>query len=117
VKAPAPLDAASKDLLGLACATPLDCANMATWISGLRAGRGEGGMALALLARAAREDPNDETRWLRLADAASSAGAHGEALDALEKVARRRGGADEALKRRIDAERSHVMDGLLTRPR
>jgi tetratricopeptide (TPR) repeat protein len=117
VKAPALLDAAAKELLALACVTPIDCANIATWLAGIRLGRGEGGMALALLVRAAREDPNDEARWLRLADAASNAGAHGEALEALQKVARRRGGADPALKQRIETERSHVMDGLLTKPR
>ena len=117
VKAPALVDAASKDLLGIACVTPVDCANIATWLAGIRQARGDAGMGLVLLARAAREDPSDDARWLRVADAASGAGAHGEALDALEKVARRRGGADATLKRRIDAERTQVMDGLLVRPR
>jgi hypothetical protein len=116
IKAPAVLDTASKDLLGLACISSVDCADTATFLAGIRSSRGEGGMALVLLARAAREDPGNDARWLALADAASSAGAHGEALDALEKVARKRGGADPALKKRIDAERSQVMDGLLVKP-
>jgi tetratricopeptide (TPR) repeat protein len=117
VKAPALLDAASKDLLGIVCAVPRDCANFAAWIAALRVGRGESGTALVLLARAAREDPGNEARVLQLADAASAAGAHGEALEALEKVARRRGGADPVLKARIDAERAKVMDGLMAVPR
>jgi hypothetical protein len=54
---------------------------------------------------------------LQLADAASAAGAHGEALEALEKVARRRGGADPALKARIEAERAKVLEGLMAVPR
>jgi tetratricopeptide (TPR) repeat protein len=103
------LDASSKELLGNACLTPATCADMVTWVAGVRRGRGDNGMALALLARAAREDPGNEARWLRVADAASEAGAHGQAMDALDKVARHRGGADPALKARIDAERTQAL--------
>ena len=109
------LGAASKDLLGAACVTPQACADVATWLAGVREGRHELGAALALLARAAREDPNSEARWLRVADVASKSGAHVQAADALEKVAKQRGGADPELKRRIAAERAEALGGLLKR--
>jgi predicted Zn-dependent protease len=74
-------------------------------------------LALGLLGRAAREDPNNEQRWLQLADAASGAGAHMQAIEALEKVARRHGGADPALKQRIDAEHAAALGGYVSQPR
>ncbi len=113
VAEPALLDAASKELLGAACSTQAACAGTATWLSGLRASRGEHGLALTLLARAAREEPGSDARWFRLADAASQAGAHAQAAEALEKVARRHGGGDPALKRRIDDERLQALGGIL----
>ena len=61
--------------------------------------------------------PNNEARWLQFADAASKAGAHAQAIEALEKVARRRGGADPALKRRIDAEHAAALGGYVSQPR
>jgi predicted Zn-dependent protease len=115
IKAPEPITAAAKDLLGAACVTNQACADTATWIANVRAGRGELGAALALLARAAREDPNDEARWLRVADVAGKSGAHVQAADALERVAKHRGGADPELKRRIEAERAQILGGMLNR--
>ena len=114
VKAPELVNAAAKDLLGAACVTPAICADTATWLAGVRSGRKERGAALALLSRAAREDPN-EARWLRVAEAASASGAHVQAADAFEKVAKHRGGADPELKRRIEAERRSALGGLLRR--
>ena len=104
--APEPLDAAAKDLLSAVCVDSSQCAETASWLGGVRARRGELGAALLLLARAARESPNDEQRWLTLAMNAAAAGAHGQALDALERVARLRGGADATLQKQIDTERS-----------
>lgn len=115
VKAPEPIAAAAKDLLGAACVTTLACADTADWIATARLSRGETGAALALLSRAAREDPGNEARWLRVADVAARSGAHVQAADALEKVQRHRGGADPDLKRRIDAERSQALGGILRR--
>lgn len=109
IKEPATLDAASKELLGAACSTPAECADTATWLSSLRTERGESGLALTLLGRAAREEPANEARWFRLASAAGQAGAHAQAAEALEKVARRRGGGDDALRRRIDDERLQAL--------
>ncbi len=114
VRAPMMLEAASTELLGMACQTALDCADTATWLASLRSGRGETGTALALLGRAAREIPGNEARWLRLADAASRAGAHAQAAEALDRVAKRRGGSDPDLRSRVEAERAQALDGLLT---
>ena len=115
IKAPEPLAAAAKDLLGAACLTARACADTADWLASVRLGRGEQGAALALLSRAAREDPTSEGRWLRVAEVASRTGAHVQAADALEKVAKQRGGADPELKRRIDAERAEAHGSLLRR--
>lgn len=115
LKEPASLDAAIKDLLGSACSAPVACADAATTAAEIRASRREMGAALALLGRAAREDPLREGRWLRLAEGASRAGSHAEAADALEKVARLRGGADPELRRRINEERLHALDRLVPR--
>lgn len=115
IKAPEALNAAAKDLLGAACVTNQACADMATWLAGVRESRGELGAALSLLSRAAREDPNGEARWMRVADVAAKSGAHVQAADALEKVAKQRGGADPELRRRIEAERAQALGGLLKR--
>jgi tetratricopeptide (TPR) repeat protein len=111
LKAPGPVDAAIKALLGASCVSAEACANTATWLSAVRLSRGETGAALALLSRAAREDPSTDARWVKLADAASQAGAHAQAADALETVARRQG--DPELRRRADAERALARGGLL----
>jgi hypothetical protein len=113
VKPPPTIEAAIKDLLGSACGTPASCAETASWIGDVRLGRGELGAALALYNRAAREDPSQEARWFKVADVAARLGSHATAVEALEKVARRRGGADPDLRRRIDQERALVMGGLL----
>ena len=107
---PEKLAAASKDLLAASCLAPVTCAETATWLGDLRLGRGEPGSALAFYARAAREDPT-EARWLKLADAASRAGAHAQAADALERVAQKRGW-DDALRRRVAEERARAMGAI-----
>jgi tetratricopeptide (TPR) repeat protein len=113
VRAPAMLDAASKDMLGAACVTNVECAATASWLADLRLGRNEAGIAIGLLNRAAREDSANDARWFKLAEVASQNGAHMQAAEALEKVARRRGGADPALKQRIEAERAQALGGVM----
>ncbi len=113
VHAPDAIDAASKELLGAACTSPTTCADMASWIASTRMSRGENGVALTLLARAAREEPGKDERWLKLAEVASQVGAHTQAAEALERVARRHGGANAELKRRIDAEHAQALGGML----
>ncbi len=114
VKAPELLDAASKDLLSAVCMSAVVCAENASWLASLRQERGERGAAVALLERAARESPSNDARWMALATAASAAGAHARALEALEAVARLRGTVDPDLRKRIDAARDAAMAGLLT---
>jgi hypothetical protein len=94
---------AAKELLGSACGTPASCAEMSNWVADIRTNRGEMNLAYGLYERAARLDPT-EVRWLKLADAASRAGWHLRAVDALEQVARRRGQADPEIKKRIENE-------------
>lgn len=112
IKAPERLALAVKDYLSASCAKPATCAEAASWAGSLRASRGEWASAVALYERAAREDPS-EARWLALAGAASRSGAHAQAAEALEKVAQKRGGADPALQKRIDAERALAAGVLL----
>jgi tetratricopeptide (TPR) repeat protein len=114
VKAPDRLALAIKDFLAASCARAPECADAATLAANVRADRGEWGAAVALYARAAREDATEE-RLLRLAEAASRSGAHAEAADALERVGQKRGGADPELRRRIDEQRS-LAAGVLIKP-
>jgi hypothetical protein len=83
-------------------------------VGDLRTVRGETGLALEMYERAARVDPT-ELRWLALADAASRAGAHARAVEALQRIALRHGGRDPALARRIEEERQRAANGLIPR--
>ncbi len=47
VKSSDAIDAASKDLLGAACVSPVQCADIATWIAAVRTSRGDARAALA----------------------------------------------------------------------
>jgi O-Antigen ligase len=96
------ITAASRELLAAACADLARCADIANWIGDLRTARSEPSLALPLYERAARVDPTDQ-RWLKLADAASRAGSHLRSADALQQIARRRGG-DAEIARRIEEE-------------
>jgi lipopolysaccharide biosynthesis regulator YciM len=108
---PQRLNAAAKDLLAAACLRAKECADVASWIGDVRWRRGDRGAAVVQYTRAAQEDPTP-ARWLRLADAASEVGAHGQAVEALERAAQALGGADAALKERIAKERSLAMGPL-----
>lgn len=101
------LDAASKELLSTECTTSAGCAEAASFLAAVREGRGEAATALSLHERAAREDPTD-VRLLRVAEAASRAGAHARAADAFERAAQKRGG-DAALRKRAEEERAHAL--------
>lgn len=103
VKAIEPLEAAAKALLGASCVSAEACADSASWLASLHAGRGEANTALALYKRAAREDPS-EKRLEELANAAARVGSHALAEETLRKLLTKRGGADAALQRRIDEQ-------------
>jgi tetratricopeptide (TPR) repeat protein len=107
------LQTAARDLQRVACASAQECASTAASIGELFAGRGEWGTAFKYFRRASQGDPN-ENRWLRLADAAANVGFHAQAADALEKVVLLRGGADGALRARIESERNQAM-GIMVR--
>jgi tetratricopeptide (TPR) repeat protein len=110
---PEVMQAAIRDLQLAACGSAAECAATATTIGDMLAARGEWGTALTYFKRACTDEPN-ESRWLRLADAAAKVGAHRQAADALEKVASLRGKVDAALRSRIDAERNHAL-GIIVR--
>ncbi|WP_170319430.1 O-antigen ligase family protein [Polyangium spumosum] len=101
------IDAASKDLLAATCLSASACAEAAGFLARIREGRGDTGSALTFFARAAREEPT-EARWMALADAASRAGAHAQAADALERAAQK-GGMTEVLRKRIAEERAKAL--------
>lgn len=102
------LPAAIKEYLASRCAKAEDCAAAASLVGELEIGRGEPGSALGYFRRAATEAPTEQ-RWLKLADAASAIGAHAQAAEALEKVARLRGRVDDQLNARIASERAAAM--------
>lgn len=96
---------AAKDYLASRCFAAADCADALVRVGDLAAAKGDWGTAFVYFRRAVREAPT-EIRWLRLADAAGRVGAHAQALQALESVAKLRGSADDALRLRIDQERA-----------
>ncbi|MBI3200126.1 MAG: O-antigen ligase family protein [Myxococcales bacterium] len=105
---PTQLTVAIREFLASHCSRAEDCATAASQVGDMELARGEPGSALAHFRRAAAEAPTEE-RWLKLADAAASIGAHAQALEALGKVADLRGGADEQLRARIAGERAAAL--------
>lgn len=101
------LDLATREYLGVSCLSSEECAVAATYAANLREQRGDAASAIALYARAAREEPS-EARWMALADAASRGGAHAQCVDALERIAAKRGGWDDALRKRVIDERARA---------
>jgi tetratricopeptide (TPR) repeat protein len=102
------MNAAVQRYLGTACTTMPACADAETWIGNILRNRGEPNAALSHFVRAAGMDPS-EARWTLVADSASRLGAHGEAVQALQHVLERHGGADPLLQRRIDEERTKAL--------
>lgn len=102
------VDLATREFLGASCLSSESCAVAATLAAIIREQRGDPASAIALYARAAREDPT-EARWMALADAASRGGAHAQSVDALEHVAAKRGGWDDALRKRVVDERGRAL--------
>lgn len=99
---------AVKALLSRACATTLDCAEAAALAGRLHASRGDRGAALSLYLRAARED-STEPRWRAVHEAAVASGSHAQAVEALERIARLRGGEDDELRRELDQARLRAL--------
>jgi tetratricopeptide (TPR) repeat protein len=105
-------EAALKEYLSDRCTSPATCAAAHAKVGAYRVQRGDLRAATVSFERAAREDPTEE-RWLQVADTAARAGMHGKAVEALEKVAQKRGGADSALQQRITAERAAAAGSML----
>lgn len=106
-KDPGRVHTAIKDFLAEQCAEGLSCARANIVVGDLLAQYGDVATARTHFERAAEDLPSEES-WLRVADAASRSGAHYRAVEALEKVARLRGGADDELRARIHKERTSV---------
>ncbi|MBI4954900.1 MAG: O-antigen ligase family protein [Myxococcales bacterium] len=100
---PERLQVAAKALLSASCMRSDRCAEAATWLGDLHGSRGEWGTAVTHYERATREAPNDE-RFLKLADAASSAGLHSQATQLYERLLRHRD--DPELRRKLERARS-----------
>jgi len=102
------IDVAIREYLGASCLSSEACAKASTHAAIIREQRGDAASAIALYGRAAREEPT-EARWLALADAASRGGAHAQCVDALERLASKRGGWDDALRKRVIDERARAL--------
>ena len=113
IKPPRSLDGVLKEIMAVGCTSAAECAQTSTWAGDVLAGRGEWGGATTYYERATREAPTED-RWLRVANAAGQAGAHARAADALDKVAKLRGGGDAELRRRTNEERARA--AALVRP-
>jgi hypothetical protein len=98
-------------LMSAGCNTPSICASTATWAGDQLMSNNDPGRASGYYERATREEPS-ETRWLKLADAASRTGAHGRAIDALERLAATRRD-DRVLEQRIADERARAVGEIL----
>ncbi len=97
-----------KDMAALSCSSDTACAGAMAWAGDTLASLGDLGGAMTYYERALRDVPN-EAEWLKLAGVASRIGAHARAAEALERVARLRGGGDADLKARIDTERARAL--------
>jgi hypothetical protein len=102
------VDLATREYLGASCLSSEVCAAAATFAAVVREQRGDAASAITLYGRAAREEPT-EARWMALAEAASRGGAHAQCVDALEHVATKRGGWDDALRNRVVEERARAL--------
>lgn len=98
---------ATRDILATGCDTPSTCAESYDTLADTLAGSGNWEQARAYYAKAAKEDPSAE-RWLRLAGAASKAGAHLEAADAYGRVIREKG-PDPKIQAQLEAERRRAL--------
>ena len=103
---------ASNDLMASACVQSGRCAAIAGYAGDLLLGHGYAQAATGLYRRAAREQ-SSPAAWVRVASAASRAGEHAEAVEALERALRMRGGNDIALKQWIERERGNAARTLL----
>jgi tetratricopeptide (TPR) repeat protein len=105
---------AEKALLGAVCSQRDSCAEAATWIGDVHAGRGEWGAAVNSYKAAVRDGENAD-RLLKLATAASRTGMHAQATRALEQAIKLRGGKDPELEKMLADEREQALGGVVGR--
>ena len=103
--------AASKAWLSVACSNPDPCAEAATWIGDLHAGRHEWGAAVNAYKRAVGEGETRE-RFVKLATAASQTGMHARASRALEQALALGHRSDPELEKRLTQERALALGAL-----
>jgi tetratricopeptide (TPR) repeat protein len=106
------LDAASRDLAGGGCGTVKACGELYSFLGAQAEGLGDHLRALGYYKRAAAEEPTD-VRWAAIARTATAVGDHAAATGALTRLRQSRPN-DQAVERRLDAERRRV---LLSSPR
>jgi len=100
------MEVASRALIATGCETPAACAESFENLGDEMLASGNTRLALRHYERACKEEPSLE-RWLKLAKAASSAGAHLQAIDALNHALREKG-SDPELEERIRLERERA---------
>jgi hypothetical protein len=92
------------------CRVPGACADTLTSVGDMWLNRGDADRALMAYSRACREETT-KGRLKKLADAATRAGAHDRAADALARLARL-GDDDPELDKRLRQERARTLEGL-----
>jgi tetratricopeptide (TPR) repeat protein len=112
VTGPELLTKAAKALLSAVCVDRGKCADTATWLGDLHAGRSEWGAAMGYYERAARDKESVEA-LLKLAGAASRGKMHAQAVRALERALALRGGHDPEISKRLAAERNILLRPMM----
>jgi tetratricopeptide (TPR) repeat protein len=97
------IEVAARALIATGCETPAACAESFENLGDEMLASGKARLALRHYERATKEEPSLD-RWLKLAKAASSAGAHLQAADALTHALHEKG-SDPALEEQIRSER------------
>ncbi|HZO14953.1 MAG TPA: hypothetical protein VFB62_16875 [Polyangiaceae bacterium] len=102
-----PLIKAAKAMLNSVCMDAERCAKTATWVGDLHMGRSEFGSAMTSFTRAVKEGETIE-RLVKLADAASRAGMHAQAIRALERALVKSGGKAPKIEQTLAQERAAI---------
>lgn len=106
------LDAVLKEYLSDSCTSAAACASASTFVGNVRERRGDLQAATIAYARAAQEEPTED-RWLKVADTAERAKLNAQALEALQRVASLRGGADADLTARMTRVRQAATQQIM----
>lgn len=97
------MDRAARMLIATGCETPAACATSFESLGDAMLASGNARLALRHYERAVKEEPSPD-RWLKLGKAASTSGAHLQAVDAFSRVLREKG-SDPELEEQIRVER------------